>query len=93
MKWLPKRSISRTWKYLEKPRAPASAAAEERRPAAERAQERAVEFATIMATQGLSRAGLARKLGVSRAWVTKVLRSPLRRKPAKGSEATFRLKS
>lgn len=35
---------------------------------------RAVEYAREMADSGLTRAGLARKLGVSRAWVTKALR-------------------
>jgi hypothetical protein len=35
--------------------------------------ERADSFRSLMALEGLTRAGLAGRLGVSRAWVTEVL--------------------
>lgn len=47
-----------------------------RKSAADRALERAAEFKQLMAAEGLSRAALSRRLGVSRAWVTKVLGAP-----------------
>jgi hypothetical protein len=75
--WLPKRSISRTWKYAQKPQP--RAAAEETPPPQESARgrqtNRAALFASLMAQERLTRSGLAAKLGVSRAWVTKVLRN------------------
>lgn len=40
----------------------------------DRTRLRALEYAEAMATAGLTRAALARRLGVSRAWVTKALR-------------------
>jgi transcriptional regulator with XRE-family HTH domain len=44
-------------------------------PTRERARIRALKYAEAMAAGGLTRAALARRLGVSRAWVTKALRS------------------
>lgn len=72
---LPKRSISRTWKYEAD--GPKQARPTPPRPVAPeaRARARAAEYARTMAAEGLTRAELARRLGVSRAWVTKALRS------------------
>jgi hypothetical protein len=74
---LPKRSISRTWKYAQKLHP--LAAAEDTPPPKESAQvrrtKRAALFASLMAQERLTQSGLAAKLGVSRAWVTKVLRN------------------
>ena len=75
--WLPKRSISRTWKYQVEP-APAPSTPVPPISAVGRAQSRAEAFLGAMRSEGLSRAGLARKLGVSRAWITKSL-GPSRR--------------
>ena len=72
---LPKRSISRTWKYAQMPASAASAPRNTQPPPAERAQLRALTYSQLMAAHSLTRAGLARHLGVSRAWVTKALRS------------------
>ena len=70
---LPKRSISRTWKYAKIAQQPAPTP-----PISARARpvdkiERADRFRSLMVSEGLTRAGLASRLGVSRAWVTKVL--------------------
>jgi AraC-like DNA-binding protein len=70
---LPKRSISRTWKYAEI--GPHPATKPPRGPSEDRVAARAVRYACEMAESGLTRAALARKLGVSRAWVTKALRN------------------
>jgi DNA invertase Pin-like site-specific DNA recombinase len=71
---LPTPSISRTWGYARNaevavtvtPPPPTETATARR-------ERRAKEFRKLMAADGLTRAELARKLGVSRAWVTKVL--------------------
>jgi hypothetical protein len=66
---LPKRSISRTWKYVK--------IAQERAPTGQTGApasspvgkiERADRFRSLMASEGLTRSGLAGWLGVSRAW-------------------------
>ncbi|MFC1547045.1 helix-turn-helix domain-containing protein [Candidatus Neomarinimicrobiota bacterium] len=46
------------------------------KPQRETKEERAARFQRLMDDNGWSRAELARQLGVSRAWVTKVLRTP-----------------
>jgi hypothetical protein len=70
---LPKRSISRTWKFAQIPPPPKPATL--RAATLTLAATRATHYAREMADNGLTRAALARKLGVSRAWVTKALRS------------------
>ena len=70
---LPKRSISRTWKYSHKSYNEAVLVLT--KPTPRQRQKRATQFLQIMAAEGLTRAGLARKLGVSRAWISKVLNS------------------
>jgi len=73
---LPKRRISRTWIVeREFPEVEAKQLGSNTKPRATREAmaERRERFRAMMAAEGLSRAGLARKLGVSRAWVTKVL--------------------
>ncbi|MFC1619847.1 helix-turn-helix domain-containing protein [Candidatus Neomarinimicrobiota bacterium] len=45
------------------------------KPCRETKEERATRFQRLMDENGWTRAELARQLGISRAWVTKVLRS------------------
>jgi hypothetical protein len=59
---LPKRSISRTWKYATVPESASAELETPRRLVRERAQIRAEAFASTMLAEGLTRAGLARSL-------------------------------
>jgi hypothetical protein len=65
----------RTWEYQQEPWIPGTLTPAKARAARIPAHERATAFASTMAAEGLSRAALARRLGVSRAWVTKALRA------------------
>ena len=65
--------FSRTWNFQKKFTIRIGVEKVGRKSAADRAHERAAEFKRLMAAEGLSRAALSRRLGVSRAWVTKVL--------------------
>lgn len=70
----PKRSISRTWKYAQIVQELAPTGQTGGRASSPVAKiERADSFRSLMASEGLTRSGLAGRLGVSRAWVTKVL--------------------
>jgi hypothetical protein len=70
---LPKRSISRTWKDASVPTRAPTEPEPSRPPRRDRARIRAEVFLATMGAEGLTRPGLAKKLGVSRAWVTKCL--------------------
>ncbi len=79
MCWLPEASIYRTWNFEKvfegyaKPRPRRARQSRPSRVAADR-KKRARRFQAMLdAEPGITRADLARRLGFSRAWVTKVL--------------------
>ena len=72
--WLPAPSVHRTWVYeraFPRKRVCELDGKRPRRPG-EAMEQRRREFEAVMAREGIGRAELARRLGCSRAWVTRV---------------------
>jgi hypothetical protein len=72
--WLPEPSIYRTWVMVSRWDLPQKTRSRGGRRPRARKSERAAQYRAIMTAEPqLTRAALARRLGVSRAWITRVL--------------------